>query len=78
MAASSEEFANMIACERRNLGCFSYELGLLTAGKIDMIVTNESSEHFRLISELFLAESGGKVISENPFVLSNDHCKLQL
>lgn len=78
MVASSEEFATMVACERRNLGCLSYELALLASGKMDMIITNESSEHFRLIAELFLAESGGKIRSRNPLVLSNGHCSLDV
>jgi fructose-1,6-bisphosphatase/inositol monophosphatase family enzyme len=78
MAIVSEEHAHFIACEKRNFGCFSYELGLLAAGKADILVSNESAEHFVLMAKLFTEETGCKILSTTPMVVSNGHCVLEL
>ena len=78
MVLVSEEHEASFACEKRNFGCFSYELGLLAAGKADMLISNESSEHFALVAKLFAEETGCKVLSTSPMVVSNGHCKLDL
>jgi|GEM_PF-2350200 len=78
MALVCEEFLHSVACEKRNLGCFSQELVLLASGKADIIISNNSSPHFKLISELLSKETGCKVLSINPMIISNGHCNIQL
>ncbi len=77
MALVSEEFASSIACEKRHFGCFSYELGLLAAGKADILISNEDTQHFKLVAKLFAAETGCKILSESPMVVSNGHTTFQ-
>ena len=78
MSLVSEEFAAAFACEKRSFGCFSYELGMLAAGKADIIVSHEVDQHFQLVAKLFAEETGCKVLSVSPMVVSNGHCKLEL
>lgn len=76
IALMSEEFSSLIECEKRSFGCFSYELVLLASGKADIIASSEVDQHFKLISELFVGETGIKVLSKNPMVISNGQCNL--
>lgn len=78
MVLVSEEFASKFSCEKRCFSCFSYELVLLASGKADIVITNEVDKHFQLISKLFSEEIGCKILSENPMILSNGHCKIDL
>lgn len=74
MALAAEEFADSIACDRRNFGCFSYELCLLAAGKADLLLSQENSDHFKLIAQLFAEETGCKILPGNSIIMSNGHC----
>lgn len=74
MALLSQEFSNLIECDKRNFGCFSYELIQVAAGKADIMASGEVDQHFKLILELFVGETGVKVLSTNPMVVSNGHC----
>lgn len=76
MALATDEFAGSIACEKRNFGCFSYELGLLAAGKADLLASTENSEHFKLVARLLSEETGCKILPSNSIIMSNGHCTL--
>jgi len=78
MALVCEEFSHSVACEKRNLGCFSHELVLLASGKADIIVSNDSGQHFKLISALLSHETGCKVLSTSPMIISNGHCNISI
>lgn len=78
MALVSEEFAPKFACEKRYFDCFSYDLVLLASGKADIVATNQIDKHFQLVSKLFSEEVGCKILSENPMIISNGRCKVDL
>lgn len=77
MALIANESGATFSCEKRHFDCFSYELGLLAAGKADIIVTHEVVPHFQLMAKLFAEEAGCKVLSTKPMVVSNGRCGLE-
>jgi myo-inositol-1(or 4)-monophosphatase len=55
----------------RNFGSVAYSICMVAAGKADIAQFNDIDPILLKTAKLFIQEAGGKIISENPLILSN-------
>ncbi|MGV2432711.1 MAG UNVERIFIED_CONTAM: hypothetical protein LVQ98_05230 [Rickettsiaceae bacterium] len=58
-------------CSIRILGSNAYSISLIASGKSDIGHFSEISPILVTLAKLFIQESGGDIISDNPLILSN-------
>jgi len=61
----------------RIFGSSAYSLCMIAAGKADFAHLSNANTILILAARLFMQESGGKIISENPLILSNGYSNIQ-